>query len=154
MFRRLLIAGAFAGLMAGSSMAQDMQTQIIQRLSMEGYAEITIARTWLGRVRIVAIQDGLRREIVFNPATGEILRDLIQRLERDQSARSGGSGSSGSSGSGKSGSGNSGPGGGGSGNSGPGGGDDDDDDDDEDDDEDDDDDDEDDDDEDDDEEDD
>ena len=34
-------------------------------------------RTWLGRVRIIAQNASFRREVVIDPTTGEIRRDLL-----------------------------------------------------------------------------
>ena len=56
---------------------------IVSELQSEGYEEIRISRTWLGRTRFVA-QNGRRyREIVVNPTTGVILRDYIKFLNFD-----------------------------------------------------------------------
>ncbi len=55
--------------------AQSVQDQIVTQLRAQGFTEIALNRTWLGRVRVIAVRDDLRRELVFNPQTGEILRD-------------------------------------------------------------------------------
>lgn len=73
---RLLMATALclsAG--TGAVWAQDIEAQIISQLQAQGYARIHVTRTWLGRVRIEAEGPGREREIIFNPTTGEILRD-------------------------------------------------------------------------------
>lgn len=49
--------------------------EIIQALRSHGYRIVEDERTWLGRQRVVALKDGARRELVFIPGTGEILRD-------------------------------------------------------------------------------
>lgn len=126
--------------------AADYAQAWARHLSVEGYQDIRLSRTWLGRVRIVAEKSDREREIVLNPRTGEVLRDLTRLLTggtglpsdvedaaevEEESGNSGsgsensGSGSSNSgSGSGSSGSGSSGSGssnsGSGSGNSGSG----------------------------------
>jgi hypothetical protein len=46
-----------------------------------GYRILEDERTWLGRQRIIAERDGTRRELVFHPGTGEILRDYSVRIE-------------------------------------------------------------------------
>ncbi len=56
--------------------AQSIQDQIIDQLQAQGFTSMQLSRTWLGRVRIISYRDGLRREVVFNPQTGEILRDF------------------------------------------------------------------------------
>ena len=73
---RLLMTTALC-LLAGSGAvwAQDIEAQIISQLQSQGYVRIQVTRTWLGRVRIEAEGPGREREIIFNPTTGEILRD-------------------------------------------------------------------------------
>lgn len=51
------------------------EAEVVALLQGLGYTILTEERTWLGRARIVAEKDGMRREVVFNPGTGEILRD-------------------------------------------------------------------------------
>jgi hypothetical protein len=74
MFKRIilciaLVAAPFAAL------AQSVQDQIIGQLTEQGFGEFEISRTFLGRVRVVTQSEQLERELVFNPNTGEILRD-------------------------------------------------------------------------------
>ncbi|MFV0385216.1 hypothetical protein [Paracoccus sp. (in: a-proteobacteria)] len=52
---------------------------IISQLDQLGYDRIEMSRTLLGRVRVIGERDDRRREIVANPLTGEILRDLVTR---------------------------------------------------------------------------
>lgn len=88
--------------------AQSVQDQIVTQLRDQGFEEISLNRTWLGRVRVIALRDELRRELVFNPQTGEILRDYSVILSGDDDDDdtkaprlfnpSGGGGSSGGSG--------------------------------------------------------
>ncbi|MDO6457124.1 hypothetical protein Q4560_10980 [Celeribacter halophilus] len=52
-----------------------MVDQVITQLKSQGYTRITVGRTLLGRTRIVARNDEMRREIIINPSTGEVLRD-------------------------------------------------------------------------------
>ena len=61
--------------------AQTAEETIIVQLRAQGFEDLTITRTWLGRIRILALSADLRREIVFNPTTGEILRDYWQELD-------------------------------------------------------------------------
>jgi len=61
--------------------ALSVQDQIVEQLTAQGFYELDISRTLLGRTRIVAISADYRREIVFNPATGEILRDYVAALD-------------------------------------------------------------------------
>ena len=155
----MLAGTALSALLPGTpAWAQDVGEQISRQLRRMGYSDITLQRTLLGRLRITAIRGNRKREIIVNPVSGEILRDIVTDLrtgraasgildeddDDNNSGRSrdddngddssgGGSSGSGSSGNGSSGSGSSGSGSSGSGSSGGGGSDDDDDDDDDDD---------------------
>lgn len=55
---------------------------VTRQLQAQGYTSVDSSYTWLGRLRIFARQGDLRREIVINPNTGEILRDLEQVVPR------------------------------------------------------------------------
>jgi len=68
---------AFVLLFATAAYAdEDYVKDIVDWLDKHGYADIGVTRTLLGRVRIVATKDGRQRELVCNPRTGEILRDV------------------------------------------------------------------------------
>jgi len=54
----------------------DEEDDIVGRLVEAGFGQIEVTRTLLGRVRILATKGNLRRELVINPRTGEILRDV------------------------------------------------------------------------------
>ncbi|NNJ67174.1 MAG: hypothetical protein HKP54_03980, partial [Boseongicola sp.] len=57
---------------------------IINELREDGFQEIRISRTLLGRTRFVATNETMRREIVVNPTSGVVLRDYIRFLrDRD-----------------------------------------------------------------------
>ena len=63
----------------GSAEAQAEEAVAAPRvaaLAREGYRDIKVEWTWLGRLRIVAWLDGRRREVILHPTTGEVLRDL------------------------------------------------------------------------------
>jgi phosphopantothenoylcysteine synthetase/decarboxylase len=78
MHRRLFITGLTASLLiAPPAFAQraSVVDQVITQLKSQGYTRITVGRTLLGRTRIVARNDEMRREIIINPSTGEVLRD-------------------------------------------------------------------------------
>ena len=77
----------------------DNEDDIIERLIEAGFGQIEVTRTLLGRVRIVAFKGNIRRELVINPRTGEILRDVTLVAEGGKSSN-GGKGSSNGSGSG------------------------------------------------------
>ena len=52
--------------------------EIVAQLRAQGFAQIRVSHTFLGRVRIEAQSPRLHREIVLNPKTGEILRDYTE----------------------------------------------------------------------------
>lgn len=83
---------------AAPGAAQTAQQQVVRQLRAQGYRNIRVQRTWLGRVRIVADSRLGRREIVLNPSTGAILRDYLDRGSDGRSGSGGGSSGSGSSG--------------------------------------------------------
>lgn len=108
-------------LMAAPVLAQDILDQIKAQLLEQGYTTIEVSRTLLGRTQVEASSATFEREIIFDPRTGEILRDYWQAIGGKASPDvvtisnpGSGSSGSGSSGSGSSGSGSSGSGGSGS----------------------------------------
>lgn len=83
MVNHRLIAGLLvAAVLAVPAAAQDIRGEIESALVAQGYEILHVGRTWLGRLRVVAQNDELRREIVINPATGEVLRDYSISLAR------------------------------------------------------------------------
>ena len=80
---RILIVLAFLSLMPlGAARAETVAETVTRQLQAQGYTSVDSSYTWLGRLRIFARQGDLRREIVINPNTGEILRDLEQVVPR------------------------------------------------------------------------
>lgn len=74
--RRFLLMSAGFTLLSTTAARADYVEDIVKWLTKEGYNDIDVTRTLLGRVRIVASKDGQLRELVCNPRTGEILRDV------------------------------------------------------------------------------
>lgn len=106
---------------AAPLLAQNYEQAILAQLRQDGYEQITVTTTLLGRIRIVADGAQGQREIVLNPRTGEVLRDvlLLANLADDDAYKGGSSGkSNGSSGGSPSSGGSSGNGSSGSGGSG------------------------------------
>ena len=66
--------------------AQSIQDSIVMQLQEQGYTDIIVNRTLLGRIRVVARNQSYERELVFNPTTGELLRDYWRTI--DESRRS------------------------------------------------------------------
>lgn len=79
---RLVLLLAFVGL-AAPAFAETIQDRAVRELVNQGFDSITMQRTLLGRVRIIGVAPGLRREIVVNLRTGEVLRDYTQRVAAD-----------------------------------------------------------------------
>jgi len=83
MMRRILIRAALVLSLAvaipAAASAQSVQDTVLSELRQQGYTEISVYRTLLGRVRIEAESPQFYREIVLNPSTGAILRDYWRR---------------------------------------------------------------------------
>jgi uncharacterized membrane protein YgcG len=74
------VAGVFLAwiFMASISLAGPIEDSIVSQLQKQGFRNIEVSRTLLGRSRIVARSNELIREIIVNRTTGEILRDYWQ----------------------------------------------------------------------------
>ncbi len=70
---------------AGPAFALSTKDALVRQLRGQGFKSIKIGRTLLGRTRIIAENPKYRREIVFNPRTGEILRDYWVDLKTGES---------------------------------------------------------------------
>ncbi len=81
MNRRKIVTGLLAcvavGLSGQAAWADALTDGIIRQLRKQGFSQIEVSRTFLGRTKIEAVSGGRRREIILNPKTGEILRDLL-----------------------------------------------------------------------------
>lgn len=76
MMKRVILAAAAVLALSGAAVqALEVEENIVAQLRGQGYTFVQVTRTWLGRIRIDAKQGDVRREIVINPNTGEILRD-------------------------------------------------------------------------------
>ncbi len=74
--RRIYALAAVALVATGTFAQAETRVEAVARhLTEQGYTEIEISRTFLGRARIEAHKGDMEREIVMNPNTGEILRD-------------------------------------------------------------------------------
>lgn len=81
MRRRMIWATALCIGLATPAFANPHVDRVVSMLQSDGYQNIEVERTWLGRIRIEAEKGEFEREIVLNRSTGEILRDYILRLE-------------------------------------------------------------------------
>ena len=79
MKRRTFLNGLTAAstmFLAGTAaFAASYADDVIKQLTKQGFFNIAVETTWLGRVRIFASRGDGQREIILNPRTGEILRD-------------------------------------------------------------------------------
>lgn len=67
----------------------DPSEAVQQQLQAQGYTITDVGRTWLGRVRIEAQLGRYRREVVLDPTTGEVRRDLVEDTAQTPERRSG-----------------------------------------------------------------
>ena len=89
--QKLLLAIALILGSALPGLADAITDRVVANLEKQGFTVVRIDRTWLGRMWILAERRDVRREIVFNPVTGEILRDYAVKIalnERSDSDRS------------------------------------------------------------------
>ena len=78
MDRRIFLSALCASLACASAgYAASYEDSVVSQLRAQGYGKISIERTLLGRVRILAQMGATKREIILNPRTGEILRDIV-----------------------------------------------------------------------------
>lgn len=76
---RGLILGLALGLnlaLSAPAAAQSLQDWLVAQLKAQGYQNIAVSRTFLGRLRVVGHLGDMHREVVVNPRTGEVLRDV------------------------------------------------------------------------------
>ena len=76
LLKGILLAAGVQALTALPSFAATFVEQVVSQLRAQGFEAIEVERTLLGRTRIAAVRADGSREIVLNPTTGEILRDL------------------------------------------------------------------------------
>lgn len=69
------------------AVASTYEEAIIEQLMEQGFADVQVSKTFLGRLRFVASAGQQRREIVINPYTGEILRDYLYEVTSDGRTR-------------------------------------------------------------------
>ena len=82
MERRIFLNGLFAAatlvVTSTAAFSATFAEDVVAQLTHQGFFNIVVETTWLGRVRIVANRRDGQREIVLNPRTGEVLRDTWQ----------------------------------------------------------------------------
>ena len=77
--RKITLTLVLSLLLPQIAFSQSAEEQVVAQLRAQGYSEFQVSRTLLGRLRVIAETDDLRRELVINTATGTVLRDVVQR---------------------------------------------------------------------------
>ncbi len=78
--KKLLLAVILLAGLTDAALARTVEQQLLSSLQKQGYVVLEQGYTILGRLRVVAENGKIRREIVVNPGTGEILRDYAVML--------------------------------------------------------------------------
>ena len=73
-----LTAASTLVLTGAAAFAATYTDAVVSQLTKQGFYNIAVQTTLLGRVRILADRGDGQREIILNPRTGEILRDTWQ----------------------------------------------------------------------------
>jgi len=106
-----IMAGAVLAMLTAAPALAGVVESAVSQLQGQGYSNIRVTKTMLGRTKIVAIRNGATREIVMGSRSGVILRDFTVGASGSVSSGSvanSNSGSNGNSNSGNNGNGNSG----------------------------------------------
>ena len=92
MLKSFLLVLFLAAFLPVEVVAQTMTVRefYVRELREDGYDNIRISRTFLGRLRFTGSQPGRRREIVVNPSNGAILRDYVRIIAGSEGDRGGG----------------------------------------------------------------
>jgi hypothetical protein len=78
--KRLLIIGLMLFSHVDTALAESVSDKVFANLKAQGYVVLQQDRTWLGRIWVLARSKTVQREVVFDPTTGEILRDYAISL--------------------------------------------------------------------------
>ena len=81
--RLILILCLALSPIAADADERSVRDRIVRELREDGYNEIRLFRTILGRLRFVVEDGRSRREIIVSPTTGVILRDYVRFFDRD-----------------------------------------------------------------------
>lgn len=87
--KHVVLAGFLLVSSALVAVAGPVEEQLVAGLKAQGYVILEDGYTFFGRLRIVAENATLHREIVVNPQTGEVLRDYAVLLAGDAPSSSG-----------------------------------------------------------------
>ena len=76
---KILASGLILAITAAAPPAvADPLSDVATELQAQGYHIVTVRKTWLGRIQIIAEKPDVRREIVIDRVTGEVRRDLVE----------------------------------------------------------------------------
>lgn len=76
----LMLMSTTASATFGSPVQANSLSERVERsLKRDGWRDIDITRTLLGRTRVTARKGDARREIILNTRSGEVLRDVLVR---------------------------------------------------------------------------
>lgn len=78
--KRLIFLAFSLMLAASPAFADGLESDLVAQLRRQGFYQVEVSRTLLGRIRLVAQSDTRWREVIVNPSTGEILRDYSELL--------------------------------------------------------------------------
>ena len=70
---------ALVAILLGAPAAGETVEEMIHILESDGFVVTDVGRTFLGRIRIEAVADGLVREVILSRSTGEIRQDAVFR---------------------------------------------------------------------------
>lgn len=78
--KRLFIIGLMLFSHVDMALAESVSDRVFANLKAQGYLVVQQDRTWLGRIWVLARNETVQRELVFDPTTGEVLRDYTVLL--------------------------------------------------------------------------
>lgn len=87
MARRIFLALTAACTIAAMPAFADVTGDVVAQLQSMGFSRVVVERTLLGRVKIEASGTDGNREIILNPRTGEILRDVFWPIGQGGNSR-------------------------------------------------------------------
>ena len=82
--RRFLLAATVCALLPMRAALADYVDDVVTLLESQGFTNIEVTRTLLGRTRILARNATGTRELVLNARTGEVLRDVWMNASGQQ----------------------------------------------------------------------
>ncbi len=78
--KRFFIIGLMLFSHVDMALAESVSDRVFANLRAQGYLVVQQDRTWLGRIWVLARNETVQRELVFDPTTGDVLRDYTVLL--------------------------------------------------------------------------